>query len=82
MCQRILALNDKSLLNSIGVNDSRELLAYFMTINPMRFLQIKQYAEKLEQIYYRHKDVRRNGWRFELSDWINKVPEKIEEFYK
>ena len=45
MCQRILALNDKSLLNSIGVNDSRELLAYFMTINPMRFLQIKQYAK-------------------------------------
>jgi hypothetical protein len=77
-----LSIKDKQALNKIGINDARELLAYFITLNPMRFLQIKKHAPRLAEIYSQAKAVKENGWKFSLAEWINEVPENIEDFYK
>jgi predicted TIM-barrel fold metal-dependent hydrolase len=81
-CKQVLSIKDKQALNKIGINDARELLAYFMTLNPMRFLQIKKHAPRLAEIYSQAKAVKENGWKFSLAEWINEVPENIEDFYK
>ncbi len=82
ICDRILAIDDDELFKSIGVKDARELLAYFMTINPMRFLQLKKHAGKLADAFNRDDSVISRGGKFELADWINEVPEAIADFPK
>ncbi len=82
MCEQVLAINDKKYLNSINVNDPKELLAYFMVLNPIRFLQLKKVAPILSKYFYLDDRVIANKSKFELDEWINSVPEKIEDFYR
>jgi hypothetical protein len=82
MCDRILAINDTAFFKTIGVKDAHELLAYFMTINPMRFLKLKKHVGKLADAFNKDEMVIKRGGKFELADWINQVPETIADFYK
>jgi predicted TIM-barrel fold metal-dependent hydrolase len=82
ICRQILFLNEKEFLKSIGINDPKELLAYFMTLNPMRFMQLKKLAPKLSTIFYLDRSVLSRKLKFELDDWIKNVPDKIEDFYQ
>jgi len=81
-CSRVLSIKDKQFLNKIGVNDPRELLAYFMTLNPMKFLKIKRHIPMLKAAFEKDPVASKRGLRFKLADWINNIPDKIEDFYK
>jgi hypothetical protein len=78
MCNAIISIDDKDFLKNIGVKSSSELLAYFMVLNPMRFLGLKQIVPKLQEIFNKYHN---GNESFELNEWINSVPETIEDFY-
>ncbi|MBN1759878.1 MAG: type VI secretion system tube protein Hcp [Chitinispirillaceae bacterium] len=81
-CRIILSLNDKEFLEKVEIKGPQELLAYFMVLNPMRFLNLKKVAPMISKAFFTHKDAKKEGWKFEIDSWLETVPESIEELYK
>jgi predicted TIM-barrel fold metal-dependent hydrolase len=81
-CEQVMALKDKKFLQNIGINDPKELLAYFMVLNPMKFLQLKKRTPILAKYFKLDETVKKNHTPFELEEWVDSVPEKIEDFYQ
>jgi hypothetical protein len=82
LCDKILSITDQQFFKQIGVENSRELLSYFMVINPLKFLQIKKHVKKLADAFYKNELVIKRQAKFALEEWINEVPDSIEGFYK
>jgi predicted TIM-barrel fold metal-dependent hydrolase len=81
LCDGILSINDQELFKKIGIKNAHELLAYFMVLNPMRFLQLRKHVDKLAEAFGKIDSVKSRGAKFELKEWIDEVPETIEGFY-
>jgi hypothetical protein len=78
----ILSLDDKKFLEKVEIREPRELLAYIMVLNPMRFLRLKKVVPLISKAFFRHKSAKKDGWKFEIEKWIESVPETMEDFYK
>ena len=79
MVNQITKLNDKELFSAIGIKNQYDLIVYFMVINPMRFLRLKEISKSLQRIY--NANPKKVG-KFEKIDFIESIPDSIEGFYK
>jgi hypothetical protein len=82
ICEQVTQLKNKKFLQNVGINDSKELLVYFMVLNPLKFLQLKKITPVLSRCYKLSSTVQNNNLPFELEEWIDSVPEKVEDFYQ
>jgi hypothetical protein len=77
--KQIAKLNDNELFKTIGIKNQYDLLAYFMVLNPMRFLRLKEISKSLQRIY--NANPKRVG-KFEIMSVIESIPDSIDGFHK
>jgi hypothetical protein len=75
---RILQIGDQAFCESIGLTKAQDLLAYFLVLNPLRFLRLKDSAPAIKAAHHAVS----SGAAFELGEWLGSVPETIDGFYK